>query len=976
MEKLHDVRVLCFLIILVPITFQFVKSETFFIVTSSESPNCFESGSNESSLGSGYPENIDGSFSGKELPCLTLQQFMERLTNNSYQNLTNITLELDSGKHSLDSILSIFNITAFTMSSGTAAAIVICSQPGSVRLQVTSIEDVLISGITFVGCKEIDISFVNQFRFETSSFQSSPKFNGSLILNHTMNATITGSSFTELSQRQCNRAAMTINNSSVLVQYCTFSNSDSAIYSTHSTLAIDSCSFVNNFVMDCNQEHYRFTAMIMIISLPQIRITITNSDFIDNSVGTSPYAGIPCIHIDGSTSLVQNNTFVNNKDFDNLLIIFTEYNEIIIDHNYVYNNKIYSAVTYIDSSNVSITISNNNFTHNFATILLLHVSDSTVAINDSYFYGNLGTPWYVSGAVAIGPSRYNHLGCTSNVSVMIARCTFFHPETAGYTNGAAVSICVDTGPVSVLQCTFINRWSYVRKYASALTIDTNSSVMIGSSTFIENMVFRGVVKIRHASSILINHTSFLNNTKGWLGDGTLSMDVDNAVIVINESYFYGNLDAVFLVGKYNTFVIDKSSFINNVVDAYLKYGGMVNVSGSQTGNVVILRSNFTNNTQLYLYSTEGLYGGLHLSTNTVKIADSTFFNNSGKQCAALLMEAQDIHISNSYFQCNSAMNYSGGAICIHKGLNQMLISNSTFSHNYAKKDGGVLKMMTYDGYATINVRRSNFDNNRAGLQGGVFWTFPLDYGSFYVSDSSFINNQAGSDGGVMAMNIDNSYYSKGYSQLVITGSTFDLNRAKLRGGVFSSFIPYTYVVENSSFTSNQAGTDGGVMYVGSSKSLVRISDGSTFDFNNATGRGGVISINESRLEISNTTVFSDNLAVIGDDIIACNCDIKSTTAFIQHSYTDPSFPNCTIYGQYQVTTTDSHPTTNSLKPTSKYVVAMAVSIPLGFIVIVTVLTATVLACLCFRRQCLQKQYGVRRSAHHPDFVPLMNDAFT
>ena len=149
-------------------------------MTTSESP-CFESGSNESSHGSGHPENIDGSLIDEEPPCLTLQQFVERFTNDSYQNLTNITLELDSGEHNLNSTLSVFNVTLFTMRSDTAATIIF-SQP-SVRLQLCFIEDVIISGITFIGCKEIEIAFVDQFRFENSSFESSP--NGSLILNHT-----------------------------------------------------------------------------------------------------------------------------------------------------------------------------------------------------------------------------------------------------------------------------------------------------------------------------------------------------------------------------------------------------------------------------------------------------------------------------------------------------------------------------------------------------------------------------------------------------------------------------------------------------------------------------------------------------------------------------------------------------------------------------------------------------------------------
>ena len=207
------------------------------------------------------------------LPC------NNRLTNSSYQNLTNITLELDSGEHGLDSTLSIFSTTLFTMRSDMVATI-ICSQP-SARLQLHFIEDVIISEITFVGCKEIEISFVDQFRFENSSFQSSP--NGSLVLNHITNTIVTGSSFTEVSQRQCDKAALITNNSSVLVQHCIFSNSQTCIYNTLSALIIDSCVFVNNSLLGCDQE-FHTTAMITALNGPQTSrsMTVTNSDFVDN----------------------------------------------------------------------------------------------------------------------------------------------------------------------------------------------------------------------------------------------------------------------------------------------------------------------------------------------------------------------------------------------------------------------------------------------------------------------------------------------------------------------------------------------------------------------------------------------------------------------------------------------------------------------------------------------------------------------
>ena len=165
MKKFHTI--VLYFMMLAPMTFQCVRCEKFFIVTTSESPACFESDSSKyTSLGS---DNNDRSFYDKEFSCLTLQQFVRRFTDDSYQNLSNITLELDSGEHSLDSTLSIFNITAFEVSSDTAATTVICSKPG-VGLQLHSIEDVVISGTTFVGCKEIEISFVDQFRFENPVF--------------------------------------------------------------------------------------------------------------------------------------------------------------------------------------------------------------------------------------------------------------------------------------------------------------------------------------------------------------------------------------------------------------------------------------------------------------------------------------------------------------------------------------------------------------------------------------------------------------------------------------------------------------------------------------------------------------------------------------------------------------------------------------------------------------------------------------
>ena len=979
MEKLHAI-IFLFFVVFALITFQCVESETFFIMAISEKP-CFEFGVNSSNLGSGHPRNIN-KFD-EEPPCLTLQQFVTRLKNGSYQNLTNTTLELDWGEHSLNSTLSIFNIPFFMMSSGKSARI-ICSQPG-VRLQVHYIEDVVISGISFIGCEEIEVSFVDRFRFENSSFQSSP--NGSLTLNHTMNATITGSSFLEMTQGHCDKAAMTINNSSVLVQYCTFLHSEACIYSTLSDIAIDGCTFMNNSLMGCGQEFYS-TPMITALNGPRTSrsVTVTNSNFIDNrKLSDSVYKYTAAfMFIDGSI-LAQNNNFVNNAEFEELLCINTNYNQIIMDHNNISKNEIYPAIVYIDGSNISITISHNNFRDNTGPAVMIHARDGTVTINDTNFSGNRDAYNYGNGAVSIGPTMSGSAHCSLNVSVTIAGCTFIHNypprfELEREHFQGAVRLCLDTGPVSIVHSTFIDNLAFYHGGA-AVKIATNSSVLIDSCSFIENKSpGSGAVYIEHASSILINHTNFINNEGSEDYGGALSMFVGNALIIINESYFYGNLNTrlnrtddgfyasagtVYLSGKRSTLVIDKTSFVNNAVNAY--DSGTIYVHGSQMAvdSVIILRSNFTNNT------IRSFYGGLFMSTNTIIIDDSTFYNNSGENCGALSIQAQNVHLTNSHFVHNGAVKNSGGAICTFEGLRRMVIVNSTFSHNYAKKNGGVLMMLYYDDRTlSIDIYGSTFDNNRAGLQGGVFWINSLK--TFYISNSLFIKNQAGSDGGVTAMNIKGYYYNETSLQLlIISGSIFNQNKAIARGGAIAGFTPWAYLIDNSSFTGNQAGTDGGVMYVGSNNSLVRISEGSAFGFNNATSRGGVISINGSRLKVSNTILFNNNFAGIGDDIIACNCDISIAFRMLQ-SYTDPNFPNCTLYGHYVLTTAPPKP--------AESVVTMAISIPLAFIMLLLLFTATLLgAYLCFRRRCcLVNQYRVR-SSDHPDFQvssKFMNNSYS
>ena len=127
MEKWISLLVIVFL---VSSAVQYCSCERFNIIPTADSP-------------------CPGELTGE--PCLTLQQYVANPSLSS-----NITLELHSGKHRLDSQLSAANINSFTMRAN-ATVPVNCSQ----HLQLSDyewfrfdrVQQLHVSGITFIGCR-------------------------------------------------------------------------------------------------------------------------------------------------------------------------------------------------------------------------------------------------------------------------------------------------------------------------------------------------------------------------------------------------------------------------------------------------------------------------------------------------------------------------------------------------------------------------------------------------------------------------------------------------------------------------------------------------------------------------------------------------------------------------------------------------------------------------------------------------------
>ena len=116
-----------FTVLLLVSAVQYSSCERFNIVPSPDSP-------------------CPGEFTGE--PCLTLQQYVANYSLRS----SNITFEMQPGNHRLVFQLRMSYINLFTMRTNTSAT-VSCSQQLSEPFYFNRLQQIHVSGITFIGCR-------------------------------------------------------------------------------------------------------------------------------------------------------------------------------------------------------------------------------------------------------------------------------------------------------------------------------------------------------------------------------------------------------------------------------------------------------------------------------------------------------------------------------------------------------------------------------------------------------------------------------------------------------------------------------------------------------------------------------------------------------------------------------------------------------------------------------------------------------
>jgi len=406
----------------------------------------------------------------------------------------------------------------------------------------------------------------------------------------------------------------------------------------------------------------------------------------------------------------------------------------------------------------------------------------------------------------------------------------------------------------------------------------------------------GGVSARNLSSVDIGLSVFADDSIGTVNDaagGALEV-VDAAHTTITVTFFQDNSSA-----EWGGAVFLNDSGITRISDSRFER----NSSVSQAGVTDTL---FGHNS-----STSGLGGAVRIDDNddTVSFSSVTFESNStGSSGGGLSISTQSgpVYLSDITATDNTAGS-SGGFLRIFGMTSTLTIEDLDSRRNYASSDGGSIKQSSgildlsgstfvddsagsafSDGGAiyfnddSASIRSSTFTTNYAGRDGGAVYARVST--SFALQGSTFTQNTADDDAGGLYVRSDDSTASS--ATVRIEDSQFTGNAgtgADSEGGAVTLYKMYRATVESTYFKDNTSAYDAGALYASDLNSL-RISD-SQFIGNTAVDDAGGVMVRDTRSAYMYESAFERNTA--GDE---------SGGVDITNVYSDLIVDACTFSG--------------------------------------------------------------------------------
>lgn len=259
----------------------------------------------------------------------------------------------------------------------------------------------------------------------------------------------------------------------------------------------------------------------------------------------------------------------------------------------------------------------------------------------------------------------------------------------------------------------------------------------------------------------------------------------------------------------------------------------------------------------FLYKAPQVRSELNANSNSVLILEDTNapgFPNLDK----LVLE----HLTLNNGSSGGSPIYGGGISGTISGTTEVLLDNLFFESNYARDDGGGVKLELW-GDSHLIIEDSLFELNEAqNVNGGGLHIKLHNNAKLTIDNTAFTNNSAIEGGGFAIYTFDNS-------EVVIRHSQFQENRTHLTGNSAAGgqiIMEGGHVlIENTMFSNNNAGQNGGGLYLDMTGGEVEIINssfiGNEADNNNDSKGGGLYARMDGGHLVIRGGKFADNTTV-------------------------------------------------------------------------------------------------------------------
>lgn len=571
--------------------------------------------------------HLQACFNSSKVPCFTLSQFANESNARAGYFVSNLTLILFPGYHTLDTEFHVRGANLLKMFSGkqiesnsvlsNERAVVVCSSYAKFTFE--GIEQLFINKIAFVGCAGSSMMDLTLFSLAHSTFYATEPHETQLKVSNTKSAVVIASLFSTLKPLvTISPGILSINSSFVTVVNSSFTENrvanKSVLFLWNSTVRVENSVFSNNSA--------GLQSSILYFDNSTLDIS-NNCVFVNNACLNSTIIGC-ALHGINSTVFI-NDTLFRNQSSSSIGAILMLNSFISINSSVFFNNKaLISGATHVINS--SLVISNSYFVANKAVLhcgAICITANSTAIVDKVSFLGNIARG--PGGALYVQSSSMHifNATCTRNVAIahdggvihakfnstIVIRGSVFFSNVAehggaGYVEAESI--------MDLKQCNF-----------SKNSADEGSAIFVYQSTikskgcvFSENTAGAGTVSAQN-STIVVTNDSFVNNT----GNGSIHLAgcggivSYQCIVAIKDTVFDYNkgVHNGAIVSFAGRLIVEYSSFSHNKNSAIVVVGV----------NITIHNVRFLNNSNSFLHAG----GAFSVANSIATISNSQFFGN-------------------------------------------------------------------------------------------------------------------------------------------------------------------------------------------------------------------------------------------------------------------------------------------------------------------------------------------------------------